>query len=109
VGSALLILISALIYLLNHIYRLTEGPEAWCYIFLLGVNFMIPLVLTKNLWFTGSMHWAGNAFFFMTHQVMKTETPAGVMSPNYVFAICLLAFIPLNWLISSRLKPVVRV
>lgn len=45
-----IILISSLLYLLNHIYRLNDGFETLSYIFLLGVLFIIPVIITKNLW-----------------------------------------------------------
>lgn len=99
-----LILISALVYLLNHIYRLTDGPETWLYLFLLGVIFMIPLVITKNIWLTGMMHWAGNLFFFVTHNVITTETRESFISSNYLFSGCLLLFIPVVCFVSKALR-----
>lgn len=99
-----LILLSASIYLLNHIYRLKDGPEAWLYLFLLGVVFIIPLIFTKSLWLTGGMHWAGNVFFFVTHDVIRLETKKEVISGNYLFAICLAVSIPIIWLISKKLE-----
>lgn len=104
----LLALCSALIYLLNHIYRLTDGPESWSYIFMLGLVFIIPLLNTGNLWFTGMMHWAGNVFFHVTHNVIQTETNEGSISPNYLFALCMIAILPLVWLVSKRIQTDVR-
>ncbi|MFZ0489666.1 MAG: CPBP family intramembrane glutamic endopeptidase [Salegentibacter sp.] len=98
-------LLSALVYLLNHIYRLADGPEAWLYLFLLGIIFVIPLLYTRQLWLTGMMHWAGNLFFFIAHEVITTETSAGWINPNYLFSSCLILFIPVVWFISKRLVP----
>ncbi|MGA9589769.1 MAG: CPBP family intramembrane glutamic endopeptidase [Salegentibacter sp.] len=98
-------LLSALVYLLNHIYRLADGPEAWLYLFLLGIIFVIPLLYTRQLWLTGMMHWAGNLFFFIAHEVITTETSAGWINPNYLFSCCLILFIPVVWFISKRLVP----
>ena len=92
---------SALVYLLNHIYRLADGPESWSYIFLLGIILIIPVIITKNLWFTGAMHWSGNLFFYITHNVILTESQQGHISPNYLFAICLLIMIPIIWLFTK--------
>lgn len=101
--NILLVLLSALIYLLNHIYRLADGPESWLYLFLLGVIFIIPLIFTRSLWLTGMMHWAGNVFFFVSHNVIITRSMSELISPNYLFAISLLLFIPLVWRISQKL------
>lgn len=96
---------SALLYLLNHIYRLADGPETWLYLFLLGIIFVIPLLYTRQLWLTSMMHWAGNLFFFVTHEVIITETSAGWIKPNYLFSCCLLLFISVVWFISKKLIP----
>lgn len=92
-------LLSASIYLLNHIYRLTDGPQAWIYLFALGIFYVIPLILSKQLWITGGMHWAGNCFFFFTHGILTTDSGSRGFSANYILAICILLLLPLNiWL-----------
>lgn len=96
-----LIILSASIYLLNHIYRLSDGADTLLYLFLLGIIFIIPLINTKNLWLTGSMHWAGNTFFFVTHSVIQTQTGSDFISSNYLFSIWLLLFIPVIWFLSK--------
>ncbi len=101
ISTLLLIFISASIYLLNHIYRLGDGLDTLLYLFLLGINFVIPLINTKNLWFTGSMHWAGNSFFFVTHGVIQTESGTGFISANYIFSLWLLVAIPIVWYVSK--------
>lgn len=96
-----LVILSATIYLLNHIYRLNDGIETLLYIFLLGIVFIIPVIHTKNLWLTGAMHWAGNTFFFVSHSVIKTEENNSLLSSNYVFALCLVVFIPITWFMAK--------
>ena len=94
-----LVIISALVYLLNHIYRLDDGPEAWLYLFALGVLFAIPLLLTKRLWFTGGLHWGGNCVFYLTHNIFLTETNEQAIDANYILVGCILIIIPINYLI----------
>lgn len=102
INANALIFISAAIYLLNHIYRLKDGPQAWLYLFMLGVLFIIPLIKTGRLWFTGGMHWAGNCFFYTTHELIKTESVPGKPSTNYILVICMLILIPVNnWLLNK--------
>lgn len=97
------ILFSAAIYLLNHIYRLGDGPETMTYIFLLGVLFIIPVVITRRLWLTIGMHWMGNTTFFLTHSVFDTGSGMGMLSPNTLFIFCILLFIPLTIMVSRRI------
>ena len=91
------VLISAAVYLFNHIYRLGDGAITWLYLFLLGVLFVVPLVLTKRLWFTGGMHWAGNCFFYLTHNIIQTNNGNTTFNPNLTLCICCLLMIPASY------------
>lgn len=105
ISPHLLMLFSATVYLLNHIYRLNDGPDTLLYIFLLGIVLYIPLLFTKNLWLTGFIHWSGNTFFFVTHQLVKTESENAFLPGNYLFVICLIIFIPIEWVLLKRFFP----
>lgn len=107
--GVVVVLISAAIYTLNHIYRLDDGFETLLYLFLLGAIFMVAMVNTKNLWFTGAMHWAGNAFFYMTHNVIKTGPAEGFIPPNYLFAAVIVIFIPVVWLVTRKINFTIEV
>ncbi len=104
-----LILLSASIYYLNHIYRLNDGADVLAYIFLLGLIFMIPLLLTRDLWITGAMHWAGNLFFYVTHEVIQTQPGNSSISYNSFFAICLLFMIPMFWILTRKFADYFRI
>lgn len=90
-------LVSATVYLLNHIYRLNDGPMIWSYLFLLGILYVIPLLLTRRLWFTGGMHWAGNLTFFYCHDILKSEETGYGPTPNLVFVVVILLMMPLTY------------
>jgi membrane protease YdiL (CAAX protease family) len=102
VSPFLLTILSAGIYLLNHIYRLGDGADTWLYLYLLGVVFIIPVLFTGQLWITGFMHWAGNTFFFFSHNVILTETNEAMLSSNYLFSISLAVFVFVFWLIFKK-------
>lgn len=95
--NRLIALISATIYLLNHIYRLDDGPLVWSYLFLLGILYVIPLLLTRRLWFTGGMHWAGNLTFFYSHEIIASEETGHGPTPNLVFIVVILLMMPLTY------------
>ena len=99
-----LAILSASIYLLNHIYRLNGGWDVLLYIFLLGIIFIIPVLNSKNLWITGAMHWAGNLFFYIGHEVIKVQEKDGFLGYNYLFSICISLMIPLIWMITRKFK-----
>jgi len=94
ISASALIFISAAVYLFNHIYRLGDGVVTWLYLFLLGVLFIIPVILTKRLWFTGGMHWAGNSFFYLTHSLIQTDAGEKAFNANYTLCICIVLMIP---------------
>ena len=95
---------SAFVYLLNHIYRWANGPETWLYLFLLGLVLVLPLLHTKTLWLTGAMHWAGNVFFYVTHSVVLTASPDDSLSPNTIFALCMVVLLPWYFLITRKMS-----
>jgi uncharacterized protein len=103
-----IVLISAMVYLLNHIYRLNDGFDTLSYLLLLGVLFIIPLIFTKNLWITGFMHWSGNTFFYVTHNVVQTENNLNYITPNQIFAIWILILIPIIWYFFRRFKTTIN-
>lgn len=88
-----LILFSASVFVMNHIYKLGKGPEAWLYLPLLGILLVIPLLASKQLWFTTAMHWAGNVFFYISHNSIKTVSVPGGTSANYIFCLVIVLFI----------------
>ena len=99
-----IILISSILYLLNHIYRLNDGFDTLSYLFLLGVLFIIPLIFTKSLWITGFMHWSGNTFFFVSHNVIQTDSNMDILTPNQIFSIWILILIPIIYYLGLKYK-----
>ncbi|QHL88756.1 CPBP family intramembrane metalloprotease [Nibribacter ruber] len=68
-----LILFSSVIYVLNHIYALTSGPSMLLYLFVLGIMLTIPLLYTRNLWYTVGAHWAGNIIYRVGNDVLQVR------------------------------------
>jgi uncharacterized protein len=54
------ILLSAAIYVLNHIWRLNDDPSVLSYLFLLGLVLSFCVVITKSLWLAFGIHWGAN-------------------------------------------------
>lgn len=92
-----LVLLSAAVFLLNHIYRLGGPVETHLYLFLLGVLLVIPLLVTQRLWFTTGVHWAGNVTFYVTHEIVKTEQGSVPLSSNVILVGVILLMIPVQY------------
>lgn len=56
----LFVLFSAAVYVLNHVYRLTEGPLAWLRLFCFGLAYAAALARTGSLWAAVALHWGWN-------------------------------------------------
>lgn len=98
----LVVVVSALVYGLNHIHRLDE-PVYFLYALVLGVQLALPLLLTGNIWYTFGVHWAGNIVYHLTNSVMHTSGGNNPF-PSIVLAIIFaLLSIPIHWLVCRQL------
>jgi uncharacterized protein len=102
VSTGLLVLLSALVYVLNHIHRLDE-PVYLLFLFIVGIQLMIPLVICRNIWYTLGIHWAGNIVYHVTNNVMHTETTAASHGAMWITIVFMALLIPLNYFICSQL------
>lgn len=97
-----LVLLSALVYVLNHIYRLKDGPLVWLYLFIIGIFLMLALVRTKNIWLTLGLHWAGNIVYHTTNSIITTKQLSSGDSGTWLYIGFLLLLIPITIMICHR-------
>jgi len=65
------ILVSTLLYTLNHILRLlTRPPTDWYHLPFLGLTLAYALYQTGSLWFVIGLHQAGNVVYYLMQQMM---------------------------------------
>ena len=104
-SASMLTLVSATLYVLNHIYRLEDGMLVWTYLFLIGVFLMLAFIRTGNIWLTLGLHWSGNIVYQTTHQVMETQSLVSGNQGMLLYISFLLLLIPLTlWLTKPRMK-----
>jgi membrane protease YdiL (CAAX protease family) len=68
------ILLSAFVFVLNHIWRLQSGPAVLSYLFLLGLVLAMAVQLTKTLWLAFGIHWGANLAFETSHTVFQIQS-----------------------------------
>jgi membrane protease YdiL (CAAX protease family) len=51
---------SAVVYVLNHIYRLGNGPVEWAMLFCFGLAYAAALYASRSLWPALGLHWGWN-------------------------------------------------
>lgn len=86
-SSNLLILFSAGVYVLNHIFKLNK-PDVMLYLFVLGIILMWAFVVTRNLWLTLGIHWGGNIAYQFFANTASFETLKDTGMENFVLAGC---------------------
>lgn len=60
-SAAAFVLLSSTVYVLNHIYRLANGPLEWLMLFCFGLAYATALARTGSLWAAIGLHWGWNA------------------------------------------------
>ena len=73
------VLVSALLYVLNHIIRLTTKPVTdWYFLPFVGVTLAYALARTGSLWLVIGLHQSINVTFYMMQQVMTVKTTPNI-------------------------------
>lgn len=101
-----LLVLSAVVYVLNHFERLSDGWMVWVYLFIIGIYLMLALQRTGNIWLTLGLHWSGNVLYQITHNIIQTVPGKNHFPSMVLYILFLLLLIPVTYLISRKLKPV---
>ncbi|MFJ5714570.1 CPBP family intramembrane glutamic endopeptidase [Neobacillus sp. NPDC093127] len=64
-----LVVVSSIVYVLNHIWRINDGYTQWIMLFLMGLTYAIPFAITRSLWFTIGCHWGWNTVSLFKGQI----------------------------------------
>ncbi|MDD2305949.1 MAG: CPBP family intramembrane metalloprotease [Prolixibacteraceae bacterium] len=82
-----LILLSAVVYVLNHIFRINK-PDVMLYLFILGLFLMWAFIATGSLWLTLGIHWGSNIAYQFFTNVVTTNSLKETGMENYILAGC---------------------
>lgn len=82
------VLLSAMIYVLNHIWRLGDGAAVLSYLLLLGLVLAYAVIITKSLWFAFGIHWGGNIAFESTRALFSTSSSTSSDAGTWLLAGC---------------------
>lgn len=81
------IVLSAIIYVLNHIWRLNDGLAVLTYLFILGIVLAFTVTLTKSLWLAFGIHWGANIAFESSNSIIQTKTIVQHDGPTWLLAL----------------------
>lgn len=92
------IVVSAALYVLNHIYRLHKGPVEWLTIFCFGLAYAAALYRTRMLWAAVGLHWGWNLANGLLDSFAQSDLAQPTVAPFYscvahlVLLACALTF-----------------
>jgi membrane protease YdiL (CAAX protease family) len=86
----LFVLISAGVYVLNHIYRLANGPSEWLMLFCFGLAYGAALFYSRTLWAAIGLHWGWNFAGGFSDQIVSVDRLVPSMHPMMLAAAHLL-------------------
>jgi uncharacterized protein len=81
------ILLSSIIYVLNHIWRLNDGAAVLTYLFILGVVLALAVWITKSLWLAFGIHWGANIAFESSNSIIHARTLVHHDGNTWILAI----------------------
>lgn len=97
ISAGIFLLLSSLVYVANHIYRLGDGVQVLLYLFILGVFLVLALMLTKNIWLTLGLHWSGNIVYQLTNNIIRTKSLANGHAQLWLYIGFLFLLIPATY------------
>ncbi|WP_426688810.1 CPBP family intramembrane glutamic endopeptidase [Rhodanobacter ginsengiterrae] len=74
-AGGVFVLASSAIYVLNHIYRLADGPLEWLTLFCFGLAYATALWRSGSLWAAVGLHWGWN----LGNGLVDATIPASVV------------------------------
>jgi membrane protease YdiL (CAAX protease family) len=86
----LFVLVSAGVYVLNHIYRLANGPSEWLMLFCFGLAYGAALFYSRTLWAAIGLHWGWNFAGEFADQLVSVDKLMPAVHPMMLAAAHLL-------------------
>lgn len=74
--GATFVLVTSTIYVLNHVYRLANGPAEWAMLFCFGIAYGVAVVRTGSLWAAVGVHWGWNLSNALLDSFVNIEADA---------------------------------
>lgn len=80
-GGVVFVLASSAIYVLNHIYRLGNGPLEWLTLFCFGLAYAAALWRSGSLWAAVGLHWGWNLGNHLVDAVIPATVADASLAP----------------------------
>lgn len=92
---------SAGVYVLNHIYRLANGPSEWLMLFCFGLAYGAALFYSRSLWPAIGLHWGWNFAGGFADRLIDVDKLAPALHP-FVLAAAHLSMLGVVIVVANR-------
>lgn len=75
------VLASSVFYVLNHVYRLGQGPSEWAMLFCYGLAYATAVARTGSLWLAVGLHWGWSLANVLIGDILPHEVLSATWSP----------------------------
>ncbi len=99
------ILLSAAVFVLNHIWRLNDGVAVISYLFILGISLALVVWITKSLWLAFGVHWGANICFESSSLLVTSQSSNHDQANTWILALSYLLLLIFFLLTRNNLKP----
>lgn len=100
----LFIVASSALYVLNHIYRLSNGPLEWAMLFAFGLAYAAALFYSRSLWPAIGLHWGWNYAGQLADRIANVDAPVPGYGPP-VSILAHLAMLSIVVIVARFIKP----
>ena len=98
------VLLSAVLFVLNHIWRLNSGMAILTYLFFLGLLLALAVWQTKSLWLAFGIHWGSNLAYESSNSFLNIESLAQHHEDTWILASIWASFFLFLFLYCKRNK-----
>ncbi|QDE40663.1 CPBP family intramembrane metalloprotease [Luteibacter pinisoli] len=77
--SWVFVVVSAVFYMVNHVYRMSAGVGEWLMLFCFGLAYATAVVRAGTLWLAVGLHWGWN----LANQLIDTVLPYDIALPAW--------------------------
>lgn len=85
-APAVWIVVSATVFVVNHLARLGDGPAILLYLFAIGLATAWALAFTGSLWATLGLHWGGNLVYLSSITLFQVEATHPGTTTTWILA-----------------------
>lgn len=99
------VLVTSVIYVLNHIFVLADGPAQWVRLFCFGVAYATAVIASRSLWGAVGLHWGWNLANALADRLVSLDADQAIAPWISALAHLVMALVYARIAIAIRRRP----